>query len=76
MNTTNTAASTLLKTLATKETPLLTHFFVNTTAGLEPHFNQEPFTQSGVSSTLSKTAVSLALLGFQALDVHAEILLS
>ncbi|KAF8315822.1 hypothetical protein DL93DRAFT_2227112 [Clavulina sp. PMI_390] len=56
MNVSNAAATTLLKTLATKESPIVQHFFVtapNNGTGVDPEFKQ---IKTGASSVLSKTA--------------------
>lgn len=58
MNASDSTAVAALEALATKEPVLLSHFFVNSTAGLEPRFNEEPFQTTNVGTTFSKTAVS------------------
>ncbi|KAF8315824.1 hypothetical protein DL93DRAFT_2166429 [Clavulina sp. PMI_390] len=55
MNVNNTEANTLLKTLATKEKPMLHHFFVTAPSGtgIDPRFNED---KTGAFSILNKTS--------------------
>jgi hypothetical protein len=57
MNVSNPSANAMLKTIAMRSQPIISHFFANSTAGVLPRFNKEPFKTSNLFSVASKKAV-------------------